>query len=817
MRAIQLLGALVLLMLTCAPAMAASKAAASVIFALGEVSAVDKDGVTRVLAKGDEIFAGDTVNTARGKAHLRFTDGGFAALNPNTRYQIEEYLDEGRPNVVERSFHYLFGGSVRFVTGAIGHRLRENFRLRTPVATIGIRGSDGFVRHCVGDCPGQEDGTYVSGDGLTITSGSFEGPLYRGDSFHCTGGGCTALEGPVAQRAELSVLDINSEPAEDPFVATAYGADGVQCNLGGGCGSGAASAPQVGAIVGGNFNAAGTFLVMGGSSGPTAFITSSESTSGASSNRHLDILTVDAENLAQAFDSVTDPDLRDALIATLSEAQANHADLFASLKTNPAEIAPEDFGPTSDGLLTKGRFQQGALLSIANNITTNLSSGTQSNSLFADLQTLNGFQGIHFIYGADPGAIEFFGSATYTFSGGTFSTDVDGAALGEGVTGGSINWHFGLNLGLLDMTLSHGGTVYRVAGNLYVPESGDPRLIEDLPGEVFVSVGGSLLPNTADIHGFFAGDNASGLPQAIGLNYLINTANPILGAVGFGLTSSQSHAGSTVLPNGSFTAYGNAYIDVLGRVGFLGAPAGTLYGGFGSQISDGVRNRVILGSFLAAIDSDGPDPYCTVQTCVFIGAGSSIAETGSNATFGVTWNRFTGDYFAQSNVNYDGSFAPQNRGDFHAIYSTIVTPTSGFPGGTLTYNSLIGGTSPTHVFGSSGQSQEVGTHTVSVTINYGLGDVTNVNISGTFLSASVLLSTSNAVPIGSPIAINPLAGDTAQLTAAGFCASGCQMAGGIELIPVGASAGGVVGSYGASTGLVGGIQHAVNGTFLVVP
>ncbi|MSR15417.1 MAG: hypothetical protein EXR86_12825 [Gammaproteobacteria bacterium] len=155
----------------------------------------------------------------------------------------------------------------------------------------------------------------------------------------------------------------------------------------------------------------------------------------------------------------------------------------------------------------------------------------------------------------------------------------------------------------------------------------------------------------------------------------------------------------------------------------------------------------------------------------------------------MTWNRFTGNYFAQSNVNCGGDFAPRNRGDFHAISSTQVTPAAQFPNGTLTYSSVIGGTSPTHVFGSSGQSQEVGTHTVSVTINYGLADVTNVTIAGTFPSASVSLQTNNAVPIGSPITINPLAGDFAQLTAAGTCSSGCLMAGGIELMPVGANAG----------------------------
>jgi len=59
----------------------------------------------------------------------------------------------------------LLRGGLRTVTGAIGRNDPENVEVRTPVATLGIRGTDFEVRMCAGDCldvdPAPRDGLYA--------------------------------------------------------------------------------------------------------------------------------------------------------------------------------------------------------------------------------------------------------------------------------------------------------------------------------------------------------------------------------------------------------------------------------------------------------------------------------------------------------------------------------------------------------------------------------------------------------------------------------------------------------------------------------
>ncbi len=126
---------------------AAASQAGKVVFAFGDVSATAADGSRRALARGDAIAAGDTVITGRGRAQIRLTDGGFVALNPETEYALEDYAFDDAAPASGRSFFNLVRGGVRMVTGAIARANRSNWRMRTAVATIGIRGSGGYFRY----------------------------------------------------------------------------------------------------------------------------------------------------------------------------------------------------------------------------------------------------------------------------------------------------------------------------------------------------------------------------------------------------------------------------------------------------------------------------------------------------------------------------------------------------------------------------------------------------------------------------------------------------------------------------------------------
>ena len=152
MRARGLLAALV----SAALPVSSLASAGRVNFAIGQVTSIDKDGKQRRLVRGSRINSGDTIKTSRGRAQLRFSDGGYTSLAPNTEFRIDDYQDAEEPSRA-RSFFSLLKGGLRTITGAIGKLRKKAYRLTTPVATIGIRGTE-FV-------------AVYDGEGLTISIG----------------------------------------------------------------------------------------------------------------------------------------------------------------------------------------------------------------------------------------------------------------------------------------------------------------------------------------------------------------------------------------------------------------------------------------------------------------------------------------------------------------------------------------------------------------------------------------------------------------------------------------------------------------------
>lgn len=133
-----LLAAFVGLLLT---GQALAETAGRVNFVVGEVSAISNDGSRRVLGKGDLVNSGERLETGRGRLQIRFTDGSFVSLQPNTVFGLDNYaFNKAKPAEGTLLFNFLRGG-MRTVSGAIGKVNRNNYRVQTPVATIGIRGT----------------------------------------------------------------------------------------------------------------------------------------------------------------------------------------------------------------------------------------------------------------------------------------------------------------------------------------------------------------------------------------------------------------------------------------------------------------------------------------------------------------------------------------------------------------------------------------------------------------------------------------------------------------------------------------------------
>ncbi len=127
----------------CAAALALparAEPAGKVLTADGDVLVLRGSQILR-LSRGAAVESGDQIHTGTdGKVLIVFTDSGLVWIRANSDFVVDEYsyAQGGR----ETAFFSLLKGGARSVTGLIGRRTRSNFRLRVPVATIGIRGTD---------------------------------------------------------------------------------------------------------------------------------------------------------------------------------------------------------------------------------------------------------------------------------------------------------------------------------------------------------------------------------------------------------------------------------------------------------------------------------------------------------------------------------------------------------------------------------------------------------------------------------------------------------------------------------------------------
>ena len=137
----------------CAAALALparAEPAGKVLTADGDVLVLRGSQILR-LSRGAAVESGDQIHTGTdGKVLIVFTDSGLVWIRANSDFVVDEYsyAQGGR----ETAFFSLLKGGARSVTGLIGRRTRSNFRLRVPVATIGIRGTDFSVVMCQRDC-----------------------------------------------------------------------------------------------------------------------------------------------------------------------------------------------------------------------------------------------------------------------------------------------------------------------------------------------------------------------------------------------------------------------------------------------------------------------------------------------------------------------------------------------------------------------------------------------------------------------------------------------------------------------------------------
>lgn len=216
----------------------AATAAGHISMLTGRATAATDDGTIRPLIEQGKVFSGEMISTGPGTyLNIVFSDGGRVLLRPNTRFEITryEYPAAGRSQQPRRrqaeeetetvaqaeegnAFFSLLKGGFRAITGLIGQRNHENVTLRTPVATIGIRGTDFEARLCAGDCqdifPIPQDGLYagVVDGGIVITNAAGQQVSLAGQYAYVAG--ASIAPAPVPQRPPALAQDPMPDPAE---------------------------------------------------------------------------------------------------------------------------------------------------------------------------------------------------------------------------------------------------------------------------------------------------------------------------------------------------------------------------------------------------------------------------------------------------------------------------------------------------------------------------------------------------------------------------------------------------------------------------
>ena len=131
----------------------------------GPVSVQAQDGHVSTPRVGDTVPSGAQIVTGRdGELQIATADSGFIAVRPNTRLRIADYRAEGDERDTQALA--LLRGTFRSITGWIGRYNADRYRVTTPAATIGVRGTDHEPSYWLaedlddGDDEAREEGTY---------------------------------------------------------------------------------------------------------------------------------------------------------------------------------------------------------------------------------------------------------------------------------------------------------------------------------------------------------------------------------------------------------------------------------------------------------------------------------------------------------------------------------------------------------------------------------------------------------------------------------------------------------------------------------
>ncbi|MCG6871299.1 MAG: FecR family protein [Gammaproteobacteria bacterium] len=106
---------------------------------VASVEAADRSGD---LVKGSPLYVGDLIRTGAGaRLGLELSDGSVIRLGADTEFRVQDYRYVADPAGGYAVFA-LARGAFRALTGVLGKLDQPAFRVNTPVAAVGVRGTE---------------------------------------------------------------------------------------------------------------------------------------------------------------------------------------------------------------------------------------------------------------------------------------------------------------------------------------------------------------------------------------------------------------------------------------------------------------------------------------------------------------------------------------------------------------------------------------------------------------------------------------------------------------------------------------------------
>jgi len=198
----------------------AAETAGEVVLAKGNAF-LQREG-TRLrmpISAGYAARTGDVFQTTSGgHLHIRLHDGGLIILRPESRVIIDEYIFRPEDPSAARVRLRLEEGVMRTITGAGIKTAQHRFRLNTPIAAIGVSGTD-FTTYT------DSVSTRISVAEGGVVMSALDGTCEVTALGPCEGGGAREL---LAKHNGLMLILNQGETAPDIVTATDRTPDRMQ-------------------------------------------------------------------------------------------------------------------------------------------------------------------------------------------------------------------------------------------------------------------------------------------------------------------------------------------------------------------------------------------------------------------------------------------------------------------------------------------------------------------------------------------------------------------------------------------------------------